>query len=208
MISYQHVPPPGAPDYREVCIVREGFPARWVETYVRRRLFEFDPIKELALSRSDPYLWSEVGQLMSLTPDQVNYLEELKRAQLGDGLALPVFGPNGRNGYVGLGFKDNKKTESDSLLQLREFQWLCQSTHLKYCQLILPKLSAPTQLSRREQEVLQWIARGKSNMDISSIMALSPNTVDTYLRRIFSKLDAADRVTAAVKGVGSGLISI
>ncbi|MEO0412476.1 MAG: helix-turn-helix transcriptional regulator [Pseudomonadota bacterium] len=56
--------------------------------------------------------------------------------------------------------------------------------------------------------VLQWVARGKSNLDISDILSVSSNTVDTYLRRIYAKLGVNDRVTAAVKGVGSGLILV
>ncbi|MEX0367477.1 MAG: LuxR C-terminal-related transcriptional regulator [Ruegeria sp.] len=41
---------------------------------------------------------------------------------------------------------------------------------------------------------------------MADILLLSPHTVDTLVRRIFSKLDVADRTTAAIRGVGAGLI--
>lgn len=207
MVSYHHVPPPGAPDYQHVRVTADGFPQGWVDHYVRRRLYDFDPIPELAMSRADPYRWSEVDQLMTLNMDQKRYLDELRNAELGDGLAIPVFGPGGRNGYVGLGFGTQER-QNENIVWLKELQWVCQATHMRLCEILAPTFAHQTQLSPREREVLQWVARGKSNLDISDIMNVSSNTVDTYLRRIYAKLGVNDRVTAAVKGVGSGLILV
>ncbi|MEM9263540.1 MAG: helix-turn-helix transcriptional regulator, partial [Pseudomonadota bacterium] len=61
-------------------------------------------------------------------------------------------------------------------------------------------------LSERESQILRWVARGKSNASVSQILGISPNTVDTYMRRIYDKLDVADRVTASLRGVALGLI--
>jgi len=35
-------------------------------------------------------------------------------------------------------------------------------------------------LSNREREILQWVAEGKSSVDIGRVVHLSPTTVDTY----------------------------
>lgn len=61
-------------------------------------------------------------------------------------------------------------------------------------------------LSRRENEVLTWIARGKSSADVATILGISISSVDTYTRRIFEKMGVNDRVSAAVSGVVEGLI--
>lgn len=207
LITYLHVPPMGASDYKKTQVFAHGFPKAWVDRYIEQRLFDKDPMPDLALKRADPYRWTDVGQLMTLTSEQRQYLRDVRNADLGDGLAIPVFGPGGRNGYVGLGFGDWVDRDIDHI-QLKELQWVCQAAHTRYCELICERLQEPKRLSPQEKEVLQWVARGKSNVDISTIMTLSPNTVDTYLRRIFAKLNVADRVTAAVQGVGSGLISM
>ena len=65
---------------------------------------------------------------------------------------------------------------------------------------------APAALTPREAEVLTWIARGKSNSVIADILGVSPHTVDTLVRRIYGKLEVADRTTAAIHGIGAGLI--
>lgn len=61
-------------------------------------------------------------------------------------------------------------------------------------------------LTRREVEILTWIARGKSNGDIAQILDISPHTVDTYCRRVMSKLGASSRTTAAVRASQHGLL--
>ena len=48
-------------------------------------------------------------------------------------------------------------------------------------------------LSRREQEVLALIAAGKTHYQISRSLQISPHTVDTYVRRIRTKLDVGNK---------------
>lgn len=62
-------------------------------------------------------------------------------------------------------------------------------------------------LTAREAEVLVWIARGKSNRNISEILGISSRTVDKHLEQIYTKLGVENRVLAAalaVRILGSG----
>lgn len=54
-------------------------------------------------------------------------------------------------------------------------------------------------LTRRESEVLLWIARGKSNRDIADILGLSPRTVNKHLEQVYVKLGVENRASAAIK---------
>lgn len=70
----------------------------------------------------------------------------------------------------------------------------------------LARLRAHAALTPREAEVLLWLARGKSNRDIGTILAVSPRTVDKHLEQIFAKLGVENRATAvvaALKALGS-----
>jgi DNA-binding response OmpR family regulator/DNA-binding CsgD family transcriptional regulator len=58
-------------------------------------------------------------------------------------------------------------------------------------------------LTTREAEVLIWIARGKSNRDISDILGISPRTVNKHLEGIFTKLGVENRASAAALAVGA-----
>ena len=54
-------------------------------------------------------------------------------------------------------------------------------------------------LTARESEVLEWIAKGKSNRDIGDILGLSSRTVNKHLEQIYVKLGVENRASAAVK---------
>jgi len=47
---------------------------------------------------------------------------------------------------------------------------------------------------------------GKSNTVIADIVGISPHAVNSYMRRIYLKLDVSDRVSAAFRALALGLI--
>ncbi|MCB0034978.1 MAG: response regulator transcription factor, partial [Anaerolineales bacterium] len=47
-------------------------------------------------------------------------------------------------------------------------------------------------LSTREREVMQLLAKGKSNADIAELLSVTPATIHTYTKRIRNKLDIPD----------------
>lgn len=51
-------------------------------------------------------------------------------------------------------------------------------------------------LSQREGEILQWVAMGKTNSEIGSILELSLYTVKNHVQRIFRKLNVSNRAQA------------
>lgn len=52
-------------------------------------------------------------------------------------------------------------------------------------------------LTRREAEVLSWLAKGKTNRDIGDILGLSPRTVNKHLEHVYAKLGVETRTSAA-----------
>lgn len=203
---YHHCAPPGAPDAHQRRMAIEGFPKEWMERYVADRLYEVDPIIVCAHRMTEPFRWSDVDRLRRVTDREREYLDRVAQADLGDGLALQVFGPNGRNGYCGLGY--GTAVPPLEPMEVREYQWVCQLSHLRYCAIIEPRLAKTPPLTDRETEVLGWVARGKSNSVIADILGVSPHTVDAYLRRIYLKLGVVDRINAAIRGMGVGLVHI
>jgi LuxR family transcriptional regulator/LuxR family quorum-sensing system transcriptional regulator CciR len=185
-------------------IVAHGFPADWVHRYVDDRLYEIDPIPDLARRTADPFLWSDTAALTRLAEEQAAYLRALDAAHIGDGVAIQVFGPNMRHGYVGFGFGDHARQVTPA--KLAEFQIVAQLLHLRACTLIEERNDPTADLSPREREVLTWLARGKSKSVTADILHISVHTVDTTVRRIFRKLGVSDRTSAVLKAVNSGLI--
>jgi DNA-binding NarL/FixJ family response regulator len=61
------------------------------------------------------------------------------------------------------------------------------------------------ELSERELEVLELIARGMSNQQIVDRLVISPKTVRNHISNIFSKLQVRDRAEAVVRAREAGL---
>jgi DNA-binding CsgD family transcriptional regulator len=55
------------------------------------------------------------------------------------------------------------------------------------------------ELSAREAEILHWIALGKTNPEIGSILNISAFTVKNHVQRILKKLDVTNRTQAVGK---------
>lgn len=73
-----------------------------------------------------------------------------------------------------------------------------------------PERPPPTEpavlLTERELQVLTGMASGKTNAEIGRELYLSEDTVKTHARRLFRKLDAADRAQAVALGFRRGLV--
>lgn len=60
-------------------------------------------------------------------------------------------------------------------------------------------------LTEREQEVVAWVATGRSNAEIAAVLVLSPETVRTHVSRAMLKLGARDRAQLVVFAIESGV---
>ena len=59
----------------------------------------------------------------------------------------------------------------------------------------------PVDLTRRELEILTWIAEGLSNKEIAAKLVISTFTVKNHVHRILTKLQVDDRVAAVRRAV-------
>lgn len=180
------------------------FPEAWVEHYQNQSYFDDDPIMQRAMTATLPFHWFDVERDAALNPTQKQFFNDLHAAGFTDGLGIPVFGPYASAGFFGMGIREGRLDLS--MAQIRELQFACHHVHNRSFEIrgttVLPALSS------RESEVLHWAAQGKSNGVIADILGVSTHTVDTVMRRVFVKLGVNSRVSAVLKAVGNGLVTI
>lgn len=61
-------------------------------------------------------------------------------------------------------------------------------------------------LTDREAEILALITQGKSNAEVAALTYLSPNTVKSYIRGLYRKIDVDSRTQAVLWGVRHGFL--
>jgi DNA-binding CsgD family transcriptional regulator len=102
----------------------------------------------------------------------------------------------------GIRSDDSKKRARESTLRLAdEFAALATALLVARGGFAAKQLALPgKKLTPREIEILNWVGKGKQNIEIASILGRSPHTIRKHLENIFSKLGVETR-TAAVDGL-------
>ena len=72
--------------------------------------------------------------------------------------------------------------------------------------IIYIKLTIPFSLTRREQEVLQWLSADASNQDIAQALVISLETVKKHVSNLLGKLGASSRTQAVALARARGLL--
>ena len=63
-------------------------------------------------------------------------------------------------------------------------------------------------MSPRETEVLELLARGKTNKEIAALLSITERTVKFHVSAIFEKLGVTNRTEAVTKAAREGLVGL
>lgn len=204
MISYHFASAFGSQTGDKVIFSQFGFPEPWIERYRDPDFRRADPVTEFIMQAGRPMRWDAALAAQVLTSEQQAFVDAFRAMGIPAGVGIPLFGPNGRNAYCGIGF--DRELEPGDRRMIGRMGAIAQMGHRRVVELLTDRGEEPVRVSGRESEVLHWMARGKSNADIAVILGISPATVDTFVRRLFDKLGVNDRISAIVRALGEGLV--
>ncbi len=189
----------------EIPAVMRNYPDDWMEHYVEAGYIDSDPVREFCVTSRSPFTWDEIAPLVPRKRAKI--FDEARTAGIKDGVGIPIHGPNGEAMGIGLASSAGHTDAKDHLSKLF---MIGVQFHTAYSALTMPsmKVCESVRLTPREREVLQWCAQGKSNWAVSEILNISEHSVDFHLRNIYRKLGANSRITAVVKALYAGLISL
>jgi len=204
-VCYQCLPPQGAlandPLFQ---ILGIGYTQSAIDKYKENEDYRINPFLKKPLLLARPLQWSEILASPDLNLREKDFTQRSQKIMKGAGVSIPVFGPLRYDGVISIGFGDHKINLSS--FDILELQMACQQAHLRFCTVLDEKKPIPIALTNRESEIMRWVMCGKSNTVIADIVGISPHTVNSYMRRIYLKLDVSDRVSAAFRALALGLI--
>ena len=183
-------------------LANNGLPDVW-ERHYRAHLYQYDPLPQIALARLKPFAWPAATDAEKLDLRQRKYLRIAAQYGLAQGIGVACFGPSARCGFLGAAWPANRAPPGQ--VEMLRVHTVGQLAFLRHCRLIRREDNFPP-LSNRELEVLNWMAQGKSNPVIAKNLGISPSFIDIYVKRVFAKLNVADRTSASVRAVSLGLL--
>lgn len=186
--------------------ISHSYPSDWISYYMANDYVCLDPVRTHCLATRHAFSWKDMMRFRDLSPQQIHLMRQGEEAGLNDGLAVPFHGPLGEVYGVGMA---SSAHNPDVAVHLKEIQILSTNFHLLYSALHDESRNAHgVQLTPRELEVLKWCAAGKSNWTIGEILGISEHGVDYHVRNILRKLNADNRMTAVVKALQCGVLSL
>jgi DNA-binding NarL/FixJ family response regulator len=110
-----------------------------------------------------------------------------------------------RSGAKGYLLKDSKPSELRTAIRTvhNGQQYIPPNVGAK----LVERMTNP-ELTDRELEVLQLVAQGMSNLEISTALGITEGTVKSNMNRILSKLGAKDRTQATIIALKRGIASL
>jgi DNA-binding CsgD family transcriptional regulator len=187
-----------------VFIAEFGHDPDWIDAYRTPDVRQHDPIPDFVMRTGNVMSYAEALRQISLNADQHTYVSQLKAAGHFDTMAIPVYGPFDFDTYATITLRRPFAPEDNLLVY--QVVGVIEASNRRIAHLLESSVAKQIELSEREAQVLNWMGRSKSSGDIATILNIGPATVDTYIRRLYAKLDVNDRISAVLKGVRFGLI--
>lgn len=196
------LPRSGSPDP----VILTTYPDPWVSHYVERGYQQRDPVVRLGQSAFLPFAWTELDPL---GPER-EVLEEGRGVGLKTGLSVPAHGALGEFALISMASAESEREFAASLSEHQhELYVLAMHFHACVAELSATRAKHPeVKLTRRETEVMTWIAQGKTTWEISEILRISEPTVVFHCENAKKKLGAFSRSYAVAKALSLGLLTL
>jgi LuxR family transcriptional regulator, quorum-sensing system regulator SdiA len=189
------------------------WPQGWPEIYVSKKYVLMDPTIRYLSQAQGGFRWRTTLKSFKNDP-QYRRMEQMFRdsAKFGlkDGYVFPVHGRQGLLGNMTIG----GEVVDLSPVEISLFE---QVARLMFFELVrfsaksdegsLHEEQEAVRFTRRELEVLHFLADGRTSQEIGKILRLSSHTVDWYMNSIQEKLQARNRQHAVALAFRQGLIS-
>lgn len=204
-----------AVDFSKILVEEQGImdtiwsktthPEDFCKKYNYKDYIEFDLSAIHCFVNTTPFVWHDRNMWGNPTKEQKAFMLDAFNYKMGVGVSLPTRFNNYGMGGMGLATKDLSEDEFDKMWaeHQQEFQTICY-TFDKFA-----RDNYAVQmfnLTKRELQVLTYLAIGKTTEVIAGILNTSPSTVEKQIRSAKNKLMTKNNEQAVVKALLLGII--
>lgn len=184
-----------------------NYPDEWERYHDEQQLGRSDPVHRACQLTCVGFTWSELPRMMRLTPRDLSVLSAAATQGIGDGFTVPAHVPGELNGSCSFATGPGVLLPADKLAMAQlvgafAFEAARRLTRARDGM----EYRAP-RVSTRERECLVWVARGKSDSEIATILGISPETVHQYVKHVRATHDVVSRSQLVARALFNGSIS-
>jgi LuxR family quorum sensing-dependent transcriptional regulator len=182
-----------------------GWPAGWTELYTKLNLVQNDPVVAHCFRSNAPFEWTEAPYDAVTNPRARDVMDRATDFRMNRGFCVPIHTSEGFQAVVTMA-GDVVDLDGQAKRALHLMALYAHGKAVELCgQRKFPK---PRLLTKREREILQWTAVGKTAWEVSQILNISEETVVSHVKAAAAKFDTPNRVATVVAALRRGEISL
>jgi DNA-binding CsgD family transcriptional regulator len=180
-----------------------NYPTAWQQRYAQAGYLLTDPTVAHGRQSQTPIVWND----QAFVSNRALWAEAQDHG-IRTGWAQSCLERSGAGSLLTLCRCIEPLTTSELQAKEARMRWLVQVAHVSLSRAVLSQEKITyAALTKREREVLQWSADGKSAQDIADILNLSKGAVDFHLKNSIQKLNAPNKTAAVARAALMGWLS-
>ncbi|VYU76401.1 transcriptional regulator SdiA [Metakosakonia massiliensis] len=182
--------------------MQSSYPQEWTAQYLAENYFAIDPVLKAENFLQGHLPWSDY-----LFRDAPEFWQAARDHGLRKGITQCLMLPNHALGFLSVSrsmLHGQGRRDDEIELRLRILVELGLATLIRLGD---DMVSAPEmKFSKREREILQWTAEGKTSAEIAMILSISENTVNFHQKNMQKKFNAPNKTQIACYAAATGII--
>lgn len=190
---------------REALLSLHDFPESWSGIFRERGYFFDDPVLVACERFVTPFVWSDVPQLIALTPKQREVLDAATEAGLGGGYTIPIHIPGEGTAVCTFSTRLGRELPKATFPAAQYVGCFAFEAARRVAKRQAPakpgliQEDKPPQLTRRQLDCVVLAGRGKSDRDVAQILGISDQTVHHHMEEAKRRYDVATRMQLVVR---------
>lgn len=184
-----------------------NYPDEWVEYFDRHRLGTSDPIHRAAQVTSVGFDWARLDRMIRLTADDRRILTMARDHGLIDGFTVPANVPGEARGSCSFVYAPGDTADPAALPVAQLAGAFGFEAARRIWRMRHGATLAPPTITERQRDCLLWVARGKTDWEISRILGVSQETVIQHMKQARDRYGVQKRTSLLIRALFDGTIS-
>ena len=192
---------------RQPAIRLHNYPDDWADYYDDHRLGISDPVCRASHLTSVGFAWSELPNMLDLTAGDRAILRRAEARGISNGFTVPANVPGESNGSCSFAGPRGKPLREENLPLAQVIGAFGFEAARRLWRVRAPATGPLPRVTERQRECILWMARGKSDWEISRILGIQHETVVRHLKQARERYGVGKRTMLAVQALFEGSIS-